>query len=114
MPDNETPELIPRLYYSKNWEDPADYATHQHSEIQNRRDIQSLFTEIASYINNVLLPRAEQLLAEGGDGTGSGTGGTYGDYLPLDGGTMRGILRLYREPELDAEAATKHYADTLA
>ncbi|MBQ6985422.1 MAG: hypothetical protein IJQ25_00360, partial [Oscillibacter sp.] len=114
MPDNETPELIPRLYYSKNWEDPADYATHQHSEIQNRRDIQSLFTEIASYINNVLLPRAEQLLAESGDGTGNGTGGVNGDYLPLDGGTMRGILRLYREPELDAEAATKHYADALA
>ncbi|MBR4211092.1 MAG: hypothetical protein IKR84_01715 [Oscillibacter sp.] len=115
MPDNDTPELIPRLYYSKNWEDPADYATHQHSEVQNRRDIQSLFTEIASYINNVMLPRAEQLLSESGGGSGEGgTGGVSGDYLPLDGGTMRGILRLYREPELDAEAATKHYADTLA
>ncbi len=116
MPDNDTPELIPRLYYSKNWEDPADYATHQHSEVQNRRDIQSLFTEIASYINNVMLPRAEQLLSESGGGSGEGGtgGGVSGDYLPLDGGTMRGILRLYREPELDAEAATKHYADTLA
>ncbi len=115
MPDNDTPELIPRLYYSKNWEDPADYATHQHSEVQNRRDIQSLFTEIASYINNVMLPRAEQLLSESGGGGGEGStgGGVSGDYLPLDGGTMRGILRLYREPELDAEAATKHYADTL-
>ncbi len=116
MPDNDTPELIPRLYYSKNWEDPADYATHQHSEVQNRRDLQSLFTEIASYINNVMLPRAEQLLSESGGGGGEGGtgGGVSGDCLPLDGGTMRGILRLYREPELDAEAATKHYADTLA
>ena len=114
MPDEQTPELIPRFRYSKNWENPADYATHQHSEIQNRRDIQSLFTEIASYINNVMLPRAEQLLSESGTGGGSGTGGVAdGDYLPLDGGTMRGILRLYREPQLDAEAATKHYADTI-
>ena len=115
MPDNETPELIPRLQLSRNWENPADFATHQHSEIQNRRDIQSLFTEIVSYLNNVMLPRAEQLLAEGGGGGGSGTGGgASGDYLPLDGGTMRGILRLFRDPALDAEAVTKRYADALA
>lgn len=116
MPDNETndtPELIPRLTLSRNWEDPADFATHQHSEVQNRRDLQSLFTEIVTYLNNVLLPRAEQLLAEGGGGTGSGTGGVSGDYLPLDGGTMRGILRLFRDPVLDAEAANKLYVDTL-
>ena len=81
MPDEQTPELIPRFRYSKNWENPADYATHQHSEIQNRRDIQSLFTEIASYINNVMLPRAEQLLSESGTGGGSGTGGVAdGDF----------------------------------
>ncbi|MBQ9492477.1 MAG: hypothetical protein IJR54_01915, partial [Oscillibacter sp.] len=119
MPDtNETPELIPRLFYSKNWEDPADYATHQHNEIQNRRDLQSLFTEIATYINNVMLPRAEQLLTENGgasgEGGGSVTGGVSGDYLPLDGGTMRGVLRLFRDPVLDAEAVTKRYADALA
>ncbi|MBR0283484.1 MAG: hypothetical protein IJQ81_18140, partial [Oscillibacter sp.] len=114
MPDNETPELIPRLQLSRNWENPADFATHQHSEIQNRRDIQSLFTEIVSYLNNVMLPRAEQLLAEGGGGGGSGTGGgASGDYLPLDGGTMRGILRLFRDPALDAEAVTKRYVDAL-
>lgn len=116
MPDNETPseapELIPRLQLSRNWENPADYATHQHSEVQNRRDIQSLFTEIVTYLNNVLLPRAEQLLAEGGGGSGGGTGDDDGPYLPLAGGTMNGILRLFREPELDAEAATKHYIDT--
>ena len=114
MPDNQTPELIPRLYYSKNWEDPADFSTHQHSEIQNRRDIQSLFTEISSYINNVMLPRAEQLLTESGANGGDGVSVGSGDYLPLDGGTMRGILRLYREPELNAEAVTKRYADNLA
>ncbi|MBQ6985990.1 MAG: hypothetical protein IJQ25_03275 [Oscillibacter sp.] len=119
MPDNETPsetpELIPRLTLSRNWENPADYATHQHSEIQNRRDIQSLFTEIVTYLNNVLLPRAEQLLAEGGGGSGGGTGGVDGDgrYLPLSGGTMEGILRLFRNPELDAEAVPKLYVDTL-
>ena len=104
-------ELIPRLAYTKNWEDPADYATRQNSEVQNRKDIQSLFTEIATYINNVMLPRAEQLLSEGGGGDG---GGVSGDYLPLDGGTMRGVLRLCRNPELNAEAATKQYVDGVA
>lgn len=104
-------ELIPRLQYTKNWESPADYATRQNNEVQNRKDIQSLFTEIATYINNVMLPRAEQLLSEGG---GNGGGGVAGDYLPLDGGTMRGVLRLYRNPELNAEAATKQYVDSVA
>ena len=106
------PELIPRLSYTKNWEDPADYATHQNNEIQNRKDIQSLFTEIETYVNHVMLPRAEQLLSEGGAGGGSGD--ASGDYLPLDGGTMRGVLRLCRNPELNAEAATKQYVDSVA
>ena len=111
---NDAPELIPRLQYTKNWENPADYATRQNNEVQNRKDIQSLFTEIATYLNNVMLPRAEQLISEGGGGSGTGSGGgsgVSGDYLPLDGGTMRGILRLFRNPELDAEAATKRYVD---
>ena len=113
MPDsNNAPELIPRLRYSKTWEDPADYATRQNNEIQNRKDLQSLFTEIAAYINNVMLPRAEQLLSEGG-GTGAG-GGVSGDFLPLDGGTMRGPLRLYRDPVVNAESATKQYVDSVA
>ena len=105
-------ELIPRLSYTKNWESPADYATYQNNEIQNRKDMQSLFAEIATYINDVMLPRAEQLLSEGGAGDGSG--GASGDYLPLDGGTMRGVLRLCRNPELNAEAATKQYVDGVA
>ncbi|MBR0281558.1 MAG: hypothetical protein IJQ81_08205 [Oscillibacter sp.] len=110
---HDAPELIPRLTYSKNWEDPADYATRQNNEVQNRKDLQSLFTEIASYINNVMLPRAEQLLSQSGGGTGTG-GGVSGDYLPLDGGTMRGPLRLYRDPVLNAESATKQYVDGVA
>lgn len=105
------PELIPRLRYTKNWEEPADYATRQSGEVRNRKDMQSLFAEIASYINNVLLPRAEQLLLEGGSGGGSALDG---DYLPLDGGTMRGLLRLYRDPQLNAEASTKQYVDRVA
>ena len=110
---SDTPELIPRLTYSKNWEDPADYATHQRNEVQNRKDMQSLFTEIASYLNDVMIPRAEQLISESAGSGGSGSGGTLdGDYLPLSGGTMRGILRLYRAPQLDAEAATKQYVDS--
>ena len=108
---NETPELIPRLHYTKNWEDPADYATHQNNEVQNRKDLQSLFTEIATYVNNVMLPRAEQLIAQGGGGGGSGSGGVSGDYLPLSGGAMRGVLYLFHDPEFNLEAATKQYVD---
>ncbi|MBR3569847.1 MAG: hypothetical protein IKN96_03460 [Oscillibacter sp.] len=108
---NDAPELIPRLQYTKNWENPADYATRQNNEVQNRKDIQSLFAEIATYINNVMLPRAEQLISEGG---GGGGGGASGDFLPLDGGTMRGVLRLCRNPEFNAEAATKQYVDGVA
>ena len=37
-----------------------------------------------------------------------------GNYLPLTGGTMSGALILPADPTSSSEAATKHYADTLA
>ena len=102
---------IPRLTFSKNWENPADYATHQTSEEQNRKDIQSLFTELLTYNNYVLLPALETLLSSG---SGGAAGETAGDFLPLSGGTLRGPLRLVRDPEMTGEAATKAYVDERA
>ena len=37
-----------------------------------------------------------------------------GNYLPLTGGTMSGALILPADPTASSQAATKHYADTLA
>lgn len=110
-------ELIPRLEYTRNWEDPADFATHQSGEVQNRRDIMSLFWEIRHYLNDIMLPAAEQTLGGGG---GSGGGGTVtgGPYLPLAGGPgnkMQGALYLHnsaRNPTAENEAAAKFYVDT--
>lgn len=108
-------EQIPRLEYLRTWEDPADFPTHQTSEVQNRRDLQSLFAEIRSYVNDVLLPVLEQRILSGGvSGGGDSSGGVSGDYLPLNGGTMRGVLRLYRDPKLSEEAATRNYVDSVA
>ena len=108
-------ELIPRLEFARSWEDPADFPAHQTGEVQNRRDLQSLFSEIRAYVNDILLPALEQRVISG-TASGSSSSGTVtqGDYLPLDGGTMRGVLRLYRDPALSAEAATKNYVDSVA
>lgn len=38
--------------------------------------------------------------------------GSSGNYLPLSGGTMTGSLSLASDPQLDYQAATKHYVDT--
>lgn len=104
---------IPRLQYTRNWEDPADFSTRQHSEVQNRKDIQRLFTEIETYLNHVLLPVLETGNWGGGGSGGSGSG-DFSAYLPLNGGIMRGVLRLFRNPQFSDEAATKQYVDTAA
>ena len=104
-------ERVPRLSYTRDWEDPADFPSHEDSEIQNRRDIQSLFTEVRTYLNDVMLPVLEQAIGSGGGGGGEGGGSVSGDFLPLSGGTMRGPLRLYRDPLLVDEAATRSYVD---
>ena len=99
---------LKRLDFTKNWEDPADYPTYETSEVQVRKDIQSLYTEIRTYINEVLLPALESL------GNESVQGGAIlipGDVLRKSGGTMTGPLYLAREPREKSEAATKTYVD---
>ena len=100
-----------RLNFTKNWEDPADYPTYETSEVQVRKDIQSLYTEIQTYINEVLVPALESLGSESIEG---GTILIPGDVLRKSGGTMTGPLYLAREPKEKTEAATKTYVDDAA
>ena len=106
---------FPPFHYSRSWQNPADYPTHQTSEEQNRADLQGSFTEWETYWNNTFLPALEAAIRSGG-GSGGGSGGSDsgGPYLPLAGGTMTGPLRLYRLPLLAMEAAPKSYADSAA
>ena len=98
---------LQRLKFTKNWEDPADYPTYETSEVQVRKDIQSLYTEIQSYINEVLVPALESV---GGE-TGEGGVLIPADVLRKSGGTMTGPLYLARDPVEKAESATRQYVD---
>lgn len=102
---------LERLQFTKNWEDPADYPTYETSEMQVRKDIQSLYTEIQTYINEVLIPAMESL---GNESIEGGTVVIPGDVLRKSGGTMTGPLYLARDPKEKTEAATKQYADDTA
>ena len=104
---------IPEFHSLRNWTNPADFPTHQSNEQQNRADLQEWFTRWETYWNNQVLP-ALNSMSGGGSGGGTGTGGVSGDFLPLDGGTMRGPLRLYHDPVVNAESATKRYVDSAA
>ena len=97
---------LKRLQFTKTWEDPADYPTYETSEAQVRADIQSLYTEIQTYINTVLAPALESV------GTQSqGSIVIPNDVLRKSGGTMTGPLYLARDPVEKTEAATKDYVD---
>ncbi|MBQ9346774.1 MAG: hypothetical protein IJT94_05450 [Oscillibacter sp.] len=107
---------LPRFQFSGSWENPADFPTHEYSEVQVRKDLMRYFTEIETFLNKTLLPLLESggygSGAAGGSGTigGSGTGGG-GAYLPLAGGQMSGPLLLAQNPAYPTEAATKQYVD---
>lgn len=49
-------EAFPRLGFTKNWENPADYPTIETDEAKVRQDMQSLHDETKDYINNTLIP----------------------------------------------------------
>ena len=99
---------LERLNFTKNWEDPAGYPTHESSELQVRKDIQSLYTEIQTYLNTVLVPALESL---GGESLEGGAILIPGDVLRKSGGTMTGPLYLCRDPKEKTESATKRYVD---
>lgn len=99
---------LKRLQYTKNWEDPADYPTFEASEVQVRKDIQSLYTEIQAYINDVLVPALESV---GNDAAEGGVVLIPADVLRKSGGTMTGPLYLARDPVEKTESATRQYVD---
>lgn len=49
-------EAFPRLGFTKNWENPADYPTIETDEAKVRQDMQSLHDETKDYINETLIP----------------------------------------------------------
>lgn len=49
-------EAFPRLGFTKNWENPADYPTIETDEAKVRQDMQSLHDETKNYINETLIP----------------------------------------------------------
>lgn len=97
---------LKRLTFTKSWEDPADYPTYEASEPQVRADLQSLYTEIQSYINTVLVPALESVGTES-----QGSIVIPNDVLRKSGGAMTGPLYLAREPVEKSESATKDYVD---
>lgn len=101
---------IPQFHYDRDWRNPADFPTYQNNEQQNRADLQEFFTAWENYWNNVVLPA---LGGASGGGSGDGSGDTS-LFIKRTGDTMSGILRLYRDPQLNKEAATKQYVDDAA
>lgn len=99
---------LKRLEFTRSWEDPADYPTVEVSEVQVRRDIQSLYTEIQAYINEVLVPALESV---GGQTAEGGAVLIPADVLRKSGGTMTGPLYLARDPVEKREASTRQYVD---
>lgn len=97
-----------RLHFTKSWEDPADYPTFEASEVQVRRDIQSLYTEIQTYINETLVPALEAL---GNERLEGGAVIIPGDVVRKSGAAMTGPLYLSRDPVEKLEAATKQFVE---
>lgn len=50
-----------KLEYSKDWRNPADFPTIETDEAKVRADMQLLYTEIQTFLNNVLIPAMKQL-----------------------------------------------------
>lgn len=50
-----------KLEYSRDWRNPADFPTVEANETKVREDMQALYTEIQSFLNNILIPAIETL-----------------------------------------------------
>lgn len=48
-----------RLHYKKDWNNPADFPTHEDSEAQVRLDLQFHPDAVRDYVNDTLLPALE-------------------------------------------------------
>ena len=55
---------LDRLSYTKDWTNPEDFPTVELSEEQVRADMQVLYNEIKTFINEGLIPKLEQLGVE--------------------------------------------------
>lgn len=50
-----------KLNFSKDWRNPADFPTIEPNETQVRADMQLLYTEIQTFLNETLIPAMRQL-----------------------------------------------------
>ena len=55
---------LEKLHYTKNWTNPSDFPTVELSEDQVRADMQLLYNEIQTFLNEGLLPELETLGVE--------------------------------------------------
>ena len=55
---------LEKLQYTKNWTNPSDFPTVELSEDQVRADMQLLYNEIQTFLNESLLPTLENLGVE--------------------------------------------------
>lgn len=53
---------LDKLSYSKNWTNPEDFPTYQPDETQVRADMQFLFDETETFINDTLIPQTEEAI----------------------------------------------------
>ena len=55
---------LDKLSYTKDWTNPEDFPTVELSEEQVRADMQVLYNEIKTFLNETLIPKLEQLGVE--------------------------------------------------
>lgn len=95
-----------RLSFSKDWRNPADFATYEGEETKVREDMQFLYNEIRDFLNN-LIGGIETMAVPGtGDFKADGSVTATGDF-------HQGGYRVTQvgAPTEDTDAANKQYVD---
>ena len=52
------------MQFSREWTDPEDFPTYEGSEEQVRADMQSLHTEMQTYVNQTVVPKINEVIGE--------------------------------------------------
>ena len=121
----------PELAFTKDWTDPQDFPTYEPDEEQVRADMQYLFNEIQSYLNQKLvsglngtsgaantLTSSGQSVQDALDALNEAVSLVAGGTIPEEGESAQWDLDMgghaihnVADPTADADAATKGYVD---